>query len=318
MPSNTRLRGVQNYGDLLVTEQLQANLSAYLNWGLLCIGGFSNVTVPASGVYGGKPSRLAPAHDPQFTDGQVWQGFRQDWVWESNLDYAYQPIPISGVYVNGNFRANGVSGTYAFHIDYPQGRVVFQSPIPTNSVVTCEYSYRNVRVATADAPWWQELQYNSYRVDDSQFMQIGSGAWNILAQNRIQLPCVVIEPVMNVRQIPLEVGSLSQVHRQDFLFHVIAETPWDRNQLHDILIAQSEQLITSFNRNVVSASGVFPLNWDGSLKPSGVLQYPQLVDPASPYYYRRVKFAQMRSDSIDSPLPLYRAQVRATLETDMP
>lgn len=343
MATTTRLKGVENFGDSLVSTQIETNVSAFLNWGLLGIGAFSNVNIPTSGVYGGRPYQLTKVSDPYFQDGQVWQGFRQDWVWESSIDYAYQPIAISGVYVDGNFKPNNTTGTYAFHIDYPQGRVVFDSPITAVSGVTCEYSYRNVRVATADAEWFQELQFNSFRADDPQFGQTGSGAWNVLARNRIQLPCVVIEPVFRVRQFPLEVGSFTLIHQQDFLFHVITETPWERKQLHDILVNQYEHRISSFDKDLLLQANKYPLMWDGSLNPSGVFQYPDLVTKDSPlfvesgssegfvgedgkfidlengsFFWRQIRFIDMKSQEVETPLPLFRAQVRATLETDMP
>ena len=81
------------------------------------------------------------------------------------------PIEISGVYIDSTLQATG-DATYGHHYNYPLGRVVFDTAIPTTSTVQLEYSYRNVQTYIADqAPWWDELQYNSMRVDDSTFSQ---------------------------------------------------------------------------------------------------------------------------------------------------
>ena len=40
-------------GDNLLIDELEENIKAYLDWGFLNIGGYINVSVPTSGLYGG-------------------------------------------------------------------------------------------------------------------------------------------------------------------------------------------------------------------------------------------------------------------------
>ena len=127
------------------------------------------------------------------------------------------PIDISGVYINSTLKGTG-DATYGHHYNYPLGRVVFDTAISSTSTVQLEYSYRNVQTYIADqAPWWDELQYNSMRVDDSTFSQISSGNWGILANHRVQMPAVVIEVVPRRTYQPYELGSSNNFVTQDVI-----------------------------------------------------------------------------------------------------
>lgn len=312
---STSFKGVLNYGDSLQTQQLEANLLSYLDWGLLCIGAFQNVFVNTSGVYDGTvpESRLTLVSDPNVVDGTEYQGFRQNWVWEQNIDYSYQPIPISGIYVDGNFVPKNDTGVYAHNVDYPAGRVVFNTPITGSPSIDCEYSFRHVRVDLGDSPWFQQIQFNSYRIDDPDFILTGSGAWNILAENRIQLPAIVLEPVFNVSKIPWEIGSYANIHSQDIIFNILTETDYDRKQLHDILINQSEITIRAFDKDVLLGASGYPLNPYGYLQ-SGALNYKQIVTSGVYDWNSKIRFKKMTSDEVVSDPPLYKSKVRGSFE----
>ena len=50
---------------------LEANLKTHYDWIFLTLGGWTSVTIPLSGAYGGEWSRLRPVEDELYTDGQV-------------------------------------------------------------------------------------------------------------------------------------------------------------------------------------------------------------------------------------------------------
>ena len=243
MSSNisTTFQHVSQVGDTLLNCELESNLKSYLDWGMLGIGGWFNVNIPTSGAWGGTFDQLRVVDDPSYTLGQVWESARKDWVWETGVAYTGgSPIDISGVYVNSTLKGTG-DATYGHHYNYPLGRVVFDTAIPTTSTIQLEYSYRNVQTYIADqAPWWDELQYNSMRVDDTTFSQISSGNWSILANHRVQMPAVVIEVVPRRTFQPYELGSSANFVTQDVLFHIVAESRWWRNQLVDIISIQKD------------------------------------------------------------------------------
>jgi hypothetical protein len=318
MPEYTSLKGITQIGNSTLCDQLKANLVEFFNWGMLGIGAFTNVTRSSEGAYGASPAQLRLVEDKNYTIGQVWESHRQDWVWQSGVDYAYQPIQISGVYVNNTFYSSSTTGTYEHTVNYPLGRVVFTNPIPTGSTVEVNYSYRDVSFYTSDAPWFKEVLFNSYRVDDPQFTQYGSGVWTTLAQNRIQLPAVVVETVPRRTLIPMQLGG-GQWVKQDVLFHVLTETPWDRDKLLDILTYQKEKTILSFDKNAMADANRFPLDYQGSIA-SGAMCYPDLIKYPEDggFYWKKILFEDMQAQDAPSMPPLYRAVVRGSFRIDFP
>lgn len=310
------LKGIRSLSDVGMQEQLRANLIAFFNWGLLNKGGFTSVTRTGSG----NRHLLRPVtEDPKFSNGKVWEAFRGDWVWETGVEYATQPIGVSGVYVNNVFYPIGTTGANAFHINYPLGRVVFDNAIPTNSTVSVEYSFRYYNFTTSDVPWFREFLFNSYRLDSPHFNQQGSGAWaNTVGATRVQMPAVVVEVSPRRTLVPLQLGGGHWV-RQDVLFHIFAQEPWERDRLVDFITHQRDKTILSFNKNLMAANDAFPLDYRGSLRTNPKM-YPDLVAPTSAggFFWKKIFFREMiGQDTISAP-PLYRAVVRGTFEMDFP
>jgi hypothetical protein len=314
MPTHTTLRASPSVGDSLLSDQLEANLYSFLNWSLLGAGGFFNVTIPTSGCYGGAQHRLRPVTEPGVAAGKVWEAFRKDWVWESGVENDTQPIRVSGVFVDGSFVPVGTG----LSVDYPNGRATFAEPRPATGVVTCEYSYRLYQLYTADTDWWQQLQTNSFRVDDGQFLQQGSGAWDVLSRNRVQLPAVVLEAVPNVRRVGLGLGG-GQIATQDVLFHVLAEERWHLKWMHDCLTSQQDKRIYGFDKNRMFAADAFPLLPDGSPKPSG-LMYPDLVKPSGQggFFWEQIRFDSMSSQDQPRLGAVRYCTVRGKFQVDTP
>lgn len=305
---------VQHVGETQLTSQIESNLKSFFDWGLLEIGAFTNVTSATSGVYGGAFDTLRLVDDPSYTDGQVWEAARKDWVWETGLDYGTEPISISGVYVGGTLYGTG-DATYGHHYNYPLGRVVFDTAIATTSNVELNYSFRNVQVYIADqAPWWDEIQYDSFRVDDSTFSDVGSGNWQILANHRVQLPAIVIEAVPRRNFKPYQIASISHFLYQDVVFHILAESRWWRNNLIDIVSLEKDHVIRMYNNNTIADADAYPLDFRGMVINSGNT-YPTLVDN---YLYKKLRFFNMNVTEIGSlNQRFYTADVRATLEIIM-
>lgn len=315
MSTHTQLKAVNNVGDSLLMDQLEVNLTDFLQWGFLGVGGFFNVAIPTSGYYGGKYHQLRLSEDPYYTKGQVWESARKDWVWETGVPCDRQPTRVSGVYVDGSFHPIGETGVYAHSVDYPRGRVVFDGPINVNSAVTCEYSYRLFQTTTADVPWWQQLQSNSFRVDDPQFTQFGSGEWSVLSDNRIQLPAVVVEARPEFTAYGVQLGSYNQWVFQDVYFHVLTEDRPNYKFLTSALSAQRELTIVLFDKNVLADSGVFPLDDRGMPVDSGRM-YPDLVDK---YGWKKATFDSVEARGVNTrPSRLNYALIKATLKVDMP
>lgn len=314
MPTHTQLKGVSHVADSLVSDQLEANLAGFFQWAFLGVGGFFTVSRGQEGCFDGDQSRLRPVDDPNHRAGTVWEGFRKDWVWESGVECDRQPVRVSGVYVDGGFLplSSGVV------VDYPNGRVVLPSPAAPTGGVQCEFSYRQFQVYTADHNGWREVQTGSWRADDSHFLQEGSGAWDVLAQSRVQLPAVFVEAVPNATRRGKAIGG-GTVVGQTVLFHVLAEDRFHMKWLHDAISAQKEKRLMGFDKNLLLAGDGFPLDASGSPRASA-LMYPDLVKPTGEggYFWEQIRFADTRG--VDQPKlgGLWYCSVRAEVEVDRP
>ena len=310
----TKFNKVSHIGNTLLSSEIENNMKWFLDWAFLGIGGWSNVTMPTSGAFGGTFDTLRLVNDPSYSNGQVWEGARKDWVWETGSSYeGHDPIQISGVYVNGVLKGTG-DATYGHHYNYPLGRVVFDNPISTSDTVKVEYSYRNVQVYVADeAPWWDELQYNSLRVDDTYYSSTGSGSWGILANHRVQMPAIVLETVPRRRFKPYQLGDTSQFVQQDIVFHIVGENRWWRNQLVDILSYQIDSQVWLFKTDTLIESGAYPLDYRG-MKVASPLNYNNVVNTPQ-YRYLLARMTDMSITEMESyDARLHEGTVRATLE----
>ena len=277
MPTSSEFKGVgflseDTYGDIL-----KANMVAFVDWNMINRGGFANVSIPSSGIYGGDKHRLRPANDPRYNNGQVWQAFRGNWVWQSGLSTPIQPIHVSGVNVNGTFYPSSTTGIYSHIVDYPRGRIIFNSAIPTSSNVQAEYSYKLVNVQSADeVPFLRVIQYDSNRPDNPMYTQTGSGDWDIMIEERGQLPMIVVSVSEDKTTKGYQLGGGSYVYC-NVLFYIFDETNRFHNKFSDALTFQKEKNIFLFDTNLVARANRYPLNSYGSIS-SGALTYPQMVE----------------------------------------
>ena len=315
MPSpETTLKGISNVGDSLLGSQLKSNIITFYNWGMLGIGGFFNANIGDVAPYGGDPSRLRLVDDPNYNRGQVWEGHRQEWVWETGVAHSQQPTHVSGVWVNSSFHGIDATGTYAHHINYPEGRVVFDTAISPTSLVQANHSYRWMPFVDIDTPWFKEVMYESFRVDNSDFLTEGSGSWSQLAKTRTQLPVVGVEIIPSRRLVPYQLGGGQAVH-QDIKFHVMAETDWERSQIMDIISYQNDKEVFLFDVNTIT----YPLDHNGTPVSDHDI-YTDFVKPTGEggSFWRKCRFIDTRSEEKSKiNQSLFMGSVRTTCEVIM-
>ena len=311
MTSPTQLVGFQNSQDATLSNILLQNFISFYDWGFLDKGGFYNVRVPASGMYGGDKHKLKPLNDPNYATGKVWQAFRTNWMWESGVSVG-TPVSVSGVYINGTFRSVA-NVAQPYYINYPQGQIVFDSPVAASANVQIEYSYKWLNVIPAKGvPWFREIQQGANRLD-TQFTQTNKGEWAQLGQTRVQLPALAIEVVPTKRLRPFQLGGGQWVHN-DIIFYVITENHWECSNLMDQISFQNDRVINLYDPNKIAESGVFPLNYRNELTasalPSGM--YPSLVQN---FKYRDCYIFDSIAQGITQLSPdLYMGTVKCTTE----
>ena len=339
----TRLKGINNVGDSTLSTLIQDSLVEFFDWGLLDKGNFFNIDIPASGHYGGDKHKLRLVNDPNYTSGQVWEGFRSNWVWQSGLSFNKQAnviqkeledatyplskrLPgVSGVFIDNVFRPASGVGPHAHSIDHPRGRVIFDSAISTTSDVQAEFSYKWINVIRANHAFFREIQYRSQRAD-GDFTQAGSGDWSQLSENRLQLPVLAIEGVKKRDFKPYQLGGGQWVY-SDVLFHVLAEEEYTRDKILDIVSLQNEKTLRMFDSDRIGRNNAYPLDWKGSPK-SGSLRYPEMIAYSGVGGYGAIDIGiaygalglrDSRITAVDTLSPnLYHGVVRTSTEVIMP
>ena len=286
MATYDNFRAISNIQDSQISEQLNMNLINFFDWGFINKGAYFNVTLPTSGEFGGDYSRLRLVDEPNYTLGQVWEGYRKDWVWQSGISQGTPPIQVSGVYVDSTFQPSSGVGTYAHHVNYPLGRIVFDTAIPTGSVVQAEFSPKWIQISNLrEVPLLKEVQYNADRIDFSQFLQVSSGDWSALSQTRMQLPTIAIEINANRTYEPIALGTSAQYAMTDVTFHILGQDDWSTSKIADIVSYQNDKKIYLFDVDKLADEDVKLLNVNGSIT-SGTLTYPDLVKPSGDGGYR--------------------------------
>ena len=277
------LKGFDNVQDSTLNNEIQDNMVEFFDWALLKKGNYFNVTVGETAPNGYDYSKLRLSSDERYTTGTCWEGVRSNWVWQSGVNYSPAPLVgtndakpgISGIYVDDTFYPSTTTGAYAHHVDYFNGRVLFDSPVPTGSKIQVEHSYRWINVVYANSvPWLREVQYRSYDVN-GEFFQAAKGDWDMPPEARLQLPAIAIEIVPRRSVTGFQLGGGSYVDT-DVLFHCLGEDEITRNKLVDIVSLQNDKTFYAFDSNSIAASGDFPLDYKGS-PVSGAMNYEEIV-----------------------------------------
>jgi hypothetical protein len=302
----------------LESQNILHGIIDFFNWATLEIGNYQNISIPTSGIYGGQKSRLRPVTDPRFSDGRVWEGYADDWVWESGVSFTPAPIQISGVYVGGTLYTKD-DASYGHYVDYKRGRVVFSGVVDTSSVVTAEFSPRIISFYDSDSAPAKQVMYENYRVDDSMYTNPASGSWNVLHDLRRELPFVSVSVSPTTSYKPYQIGG-GQLGQIDIHFSVYAQNKFWRDQICDMLGRQNHKAIWLPNRGTMKVSTDYPfdLDYKGSLVDTPV-EYPDIVKPTGDGGYRwhqiyfdktTKQFVDFRDDFVYEGLVKTTAQIR--------
>lgn len=271
MTYDPRFMGVDNIGSTQLLNELQNNYKSFLDWGFLNIGGFTNVSIPTVNISNFDLHILKPTKDKNRTDNTVWQSARKDWVYETGISYnGTSPLNISGVYVNSVFYPGPTgNASVGYKINYPEGKIIFNNPLPSSTSVQINYSYRNIQVYKIDEfPLWKELQHRS--LENKPGLSLSDkGDFSIGSEHRTQLPCVILESVPRANNKPFRLGDKSLIIEQDILIHILSDHSFDKNNIIDIVRLQEDREIWLYNTNSVIKSGIYPLKYDGSKNING-------------------------------------------------
>jgi len=314
-----QFRGVTHIRRDNYSQNLLYSTIDWLKWSSLQVGGFQNVAYSnASGILGGNFSRLRMTTNPNYTDGQTWEGFQADWVWETGISYVTQPTFCSGVFVDSVFYPTSTtSGTYAHHVNFPLGRIVFDTAIATSATVEANFAHRTISYARATDPWFREILFDSYSIERSDRLVEGSGQWDQLSQMRRHMPVVGVELAAR-RYEGYELGSAQHYVYQDVVMYVLAESEDERNQIIDIISQQNNKTIWLYNRGRAKESATYPYDLDIYGSPvASPLQFPQLVAATGDggHRYKTATLGDCRITGMSLINSIYRGILRTTFES---
>ncbi len=320
----SKFNGVTSIQRDNLSNNLLLGTQEFFSWGFLQIGGFQNITrSPAvSGSYRADThvrTRLRNSDDPSYETGQSWEGFRNDWVWESGFKHEnIKPIHVSGVWVDGFFYLPNDT-TYSHFVDYPNGRIVFDYPIPSTKKVEANFSHRTVGVSLASEKFIQELMYNSYDIEDlDTYLMSASGSRDQLGERRLQLPVVAIELVQGKKSQPFQLGG-GRIDYNDLLFHVFADNEYEKNNIRDVILNQREKVYYLVNRSLMKQNKKYPFQLDQNGSPvTNAKNYYDLTFPSGDGGFRgsAVRIEEMVSTDM-SPVNswLHRCTIRGTFSS---
>lgn len=312
------LKGVSYISKELESQNILHGTIDFFNWGFLNIGGFQNITINpmVSGTYGGQRCRLRPVKDTNFSDGQVWEGFRGNWVWETGIHFDTSPIRVSGVYIGGNYHTN-TDNIYGHYIDYKRGRVVFSGAIPTTSIVTAEFSPRTVTFMDSESPYIKTILENINNVEKKEYTNFGSGNWNKGYDMRAGLPVVSVTISPKNSYKPYQIGG-GQYIITEIDFAVISDNKFYRDQICDIIGRQNEKVFWIPNRGNMKAASCYPFDLDyrGSLVDTP-REYPDIVAETGVggYRWRQIRLNNSIKRFVEQPTnSLYVGYIRTDAE----
>lgn len=313
-------KGVTSFQKDNLSNTLILGVQDFLSWGFLNIGGFQNITrSPAvSGSFSDSHGRyrLRNSDDPSYEDGQVWEGFRNDWVWESGVSHSdTKPISVSGVWINNNFYLSN-DYTYSHFVDYPNGRIVFDYGIPTGNKVEANFTHRTIGITLASEDYVQELMYDSYDMENlNSYLIASSGTRNQLGKRRLQLPIIALEIVNSPARQGFQVGGGDIVYTE-MLFHIFSDNEFEKNNLKDVILNQSGKGIHLINRGLMKENKKYPLQLDRNGSPvKNAKVYTDLIKPSGDGGFRGRTARIDKATCSDMPPVnnwLHRSTVRAT------
>jgi hypothetical protein len=200
--------------------------------------------------------------------------------------------------------------TSGYQINYREGQVLFNTA--QSGTVDLEHSYRLYDVYQLDRErWFQEIIYGDWVSYSDNFTSVGSGAFDVLSRNRVNLPFIGIQVDGSRSFAPLQLGG-GQILSSKISFYVVGDNSWQVSSAVDYISFQNDKYLKLFNLKFIQDSGAEPFNYNGTLKSR--LNYRQMVDQ---FYWKNIRTSNTSVEQI-STYPLYISCVKMTLTADFP
>jgi len=227
--------------------------------------------------YSGK---LYTSLDPNFPNMQVYGAPFRQWVYDSSVPNANIP---SGIFVNGNYVARGVSG---LNIDFNKGRAIISGSTSNN--VTASYSFKEYNIYYTDEREEKLLFEKAYNITPKVTQVTGS-----LGYLDAPYPCIFIKHRMG-ENIPFAFGGEDSTQTMIRCI-VLASNSFSLDGLISILSDSARKVFPVFGPQD------FPFNYVGDFKSNNSFNYKTLClsqPQSSLVYIDRVTVSKL--DEIDN------------------
>ena len=298
--------GEYGYGGYSLTDQLLYNLKFWIDHNMLRNGAYGIYEYNSASWFDDTESQLHLVSDERYENGCVWAGAGREWAWESGVslgDGAVDPFRVSGVYIDGDFYSIADTGINRHHVDYLNGRIIFDEPKNSDDDVRAEYTRRSVHVGFADEIDFRRLMLQSLE----EFLTDSSTSGTPSREHQIWLPSIFIE-VTTGTQRGKQLGG-GQIKTRYVNFHIFADNPSDRNLLMDWLDYQSRTVFWMADLNKIT----FPFDEYGDIV-SGVTNWVEMV---SAHPWKRLRVIDSKPTTLNSlNSQMFRARVVFEVEID--
>lgn len=301
-------KGIEyGFGGYTLTDQLLYNLKFFIDFNMLNNGAYGINELNDVSWYASDESELHLVADERYESGRVWEGAARSFVWESGISLgsgALDPFRVSGVYIDNTFYPITTSGINSHHIDYINGRIIFDQPKNSNNIIQAEFTRRSVHVGFADDRDFRVMMLNA--VEEFLTDSLPSGTTS--REHQLWLPSIFIETSTG-GQRGLQLGG-GQIKTRNIIFHIFADNPQDRNLLMDWLDFQSRITFWMADLNKIT----FPFDQYGDIVP-GVTNW---VDMVSNYPWKKLRVINSVPSTMNSlNSRLFRARVVWDVEVDV-
>lgn len=294
------------FGGYELTDHLQYNLKWFIDWNLLNRGAYGIYEYDSASWYDDDESQLHLVPDERYEEGRVWEGAGREWVWESGVllgSGAIDPFRVSGVYINSTFYPITSSGINRHHVDYLNGRIIFDEPKSADDDIRVEFTRRSVHVGFADDREFRDMMLNAVE----EFLTDSLPSGTVSREHQVWFPSIFIE-VSTGKQRGLQLGG-GQIKTRYVIFHIFADNPSDRNLLMDWMDYQSRTAFWMADLNNIT----FPFDEYGDIVPD----ITNWVDMVSANPWKRMRVVNSNPQSINSlNSQVFRARVTWEIETD--
>lgn len=253
-------------------QQIKTNLQQFLEFRFLQEGRFFNVAKSQANYNGVNISQLKPeTRDPRNTTNEVWQSPFHNWVFEDGVTVPsgfVAPVIPTGIFVNSSFKFRG-DATYGHAIDFPNGRVIFDTPanLLSTDVVEAAFAYKQYHVQAGERH--DQVYFNSLIESSLKDNPNASGAVVYPAVEDIVMPALFFD-VTDSSFTGLALGG-GKIGTFEITFHLFARDKYMADDAIDIIgeLEDAPMSIVNFD------TAPFPLDFDGDID-SGYIPYQDL------------------------------------------